>query len=124
MAEGLVNHFLADHVEAYSAGTHPARVHPRAIAVMAELGIDISGQRSKDLDELSTQVFDHVITLCSDADRRCPIYIGTARKLHIGFPDPVRAVGSEEEIMDQFREVRDAIRNEILPYLKHLSRST
>jgi arsenate reductase len=119
MAEGLVNHFLGDEWEAYSAGTAPAGyVHPLAIKVMAELGIDISHQRSKSVDEFHDAQFDVAITLCDDAARNCPLWLGTGQVKHIGFPDPVAATGSEDERLEVFRQVRDGIRQEVLHYLE------
>jgi arsenate reductase len=118
MAEGLVNHYLGDRYEAYSAGVLPARVSQRAIDSMAELGIDISGQRSKHLNEFSDEEFDHVITLCAYADAVCPVYVGKCKKVHIGFSDPMGAEGTEEEIQEAFRTVRDQIRERVFAYLE------
>ncbi len=116
MAEGLVNHFLGERIEAYSAGTEASLVNPRAIAVLSEIGVDISGHRSKHLDEFSGQSFDQVITLCGDAHEKCPLFFGGVQRSHLGFPDPAKAVGSDEEIMAAFREVRDAIKNTLVDY--------
>jgi len=118
MAEGLVNHYLAGKVKAFSAGVRPSRVNPRAIRVMAELGIDISKQWSKSLDDLKEQQFDLVITVCDQAREQCPFFPGPTAKLHLGFPDPARATGSEEEILTAFRGVRDAMRKQVLPLLQ------
>jgi arsenate reductase len=119
MAEGLVNHFLGDAWEAFSAGTHPTgSVHPLAIQVMSELGIDISHHRSKPVDEFRNASFDLVITVCDNAAEQCPVWLGSGRQLHIGFPDPARASGSSEEQLATFREVRDAIRQKVLESLK------
>ena len=118
MAEGLVNHFLAGKVTAFSAGVRPSRVNPRAIRVMAELGIDISKQWSKSLDDLQDEKFDLVITVCDQAREQCPFFPGPTEQLHLGFPDPARATGSEEEILTAFRQVRDAMRKQILPLLQ------
>jgi len=119
MAEGLVNHFLGDEWEAFSAGTHPTgSVHPLAIQVMSELGIDISHHRSKPIDEFRNTSFDLVVTVCDNAAEQCPIWLGSGRQLHIGFPDPARASGSSEEQLATFREVRDAIRQKVLESLK------
>lgn len=122
MAEGLVNHYLKDEFEAFSAGTMPAGINPRTGMVMEEIGADISNQTSKHLNEIPDIEFDHVITLCDHADASCPAYLGGTKKVHIGFPDPVMAMGTEEEILAQFRAVRDQIREKILAYLKdHLT---
>lgn len=117
MAEGLINHFLADRYQAFSAGTEATRVNPRAIKVMQELGIDISSQRSKVLDEFAAERFDYVITLCGDAHERCPLFFGGVERLHIGFHDPTGASGSEEEILGEFRRVRDEIKAMLVEYL-------
>ena len=117
MAEGLVNHFLGGRWEARSAGTEATTVNPRAIRAMAELGIDISHHRSKVLDEFAEERFDYVITLCGDAKEKCPLFFGGVERIHIGFPDPSRATGSEEEIMAEFRRVRDDIKARLLEFL-------
>ncbi|PKN12682.1 MAG: arsenate reductase [Deltaproteobacteria bacterium HGW-Deltaproteobacteria-4] len=117
MAEGLINHFLGDRYKAFSAGTEATRVNPRAITVLQELGIDISGQRSKTLDEFAAERFDYVITLCGDAHERCPLFFGGVERLHIGFHDPTGAGGNEEEILAQFRRVRDDIKATLVEYL-------
>jgi arsenate reductase len=118
MAEGLVNHDLAGRVKAYSAGVRPSRVNPRAIQVMGELGIDISHHRSKAVDDLKGVQFDLVITVCDKAAAQCPLFPGNAEILHISFPDPAQATGTEEEILAVFRRVRDAMRQQLIPLLK------
>lgn len=119
MAEGLVNHFLGHHWEAFSAGTHPTGyVHPLAVQAMAELAIDISGQRSKSVDEFRGQPFDAVITLCDTAAQECPVWLGPGRAVHMGFPDPAQADGVIADRMDAFRQVRDGIREKVLHYLE------
>ncbi len=117
MAEGLVNHDLAGQVQAFSAGVRPSRVNPRAVQVMAELGIDISHHRSKSVDDLAWERFDMVITVCDRAAEQCPIFAGETEVMHVGFPDPAKATGTEEEIMAAFRQVRDALRAELIPLL-------
>jgi len=117
MAEGLINHDLAGRFEAFSAGTEPSFVNPLAIAVMNELGIDISRRRSKGLDEFAGQKFDYVITLCSQADEACPVFFGGTKKIHMGFPDPTAAIGGEQEKIAAFREVRDQIRKQVVEFL-------
>ena len=118
MAEGLVNHDLAGQVQVFSAGVRPSRVKPRAIQVMAELGIDISHHRSKSVDDLAGEQFDLVITVCDRANEQCPIFPGSVKKLHLGFADPGQATGSEDEIMAAFRQVRDEMREKLMPLLK------
>lgn len=113
MAEGLVNHDLAGQVQAFSAGIRPSRVNPRAIQVMAELGIDISHQRSKSVDELAGEHFDLVVTVCDRAAEQCPMFPGDTEIMHISFPDPAQATGSEEEILAVFRRVRDDLRERL-----------
>lgn len=110
MAEGLVNHDLEDRIEAFSAGTEATRVNPLAAKVMDEIGIDISSHHSKILDEFSGQAFDYVITLCGDANEKCPLFFGGVQRLHMGFDDPSRLPGSEEEVLPEYRRVRDEIR--------------
>ena len=117
MAEALVNHDLAERVKAFSAGTEPSSVHPLAVAVMRELGIDISNQRSKGLEEFVGQKFDYVITLCSQADETCPVFFGGTQKIHMGFPDPAAASGSEKERIAAFRKVRDQVREQVVEFL-------
>jgi arsenate reductase (thioredoxin) len=117
MAEALVNHDLAGRFEAFSAGTEPSFVHPLAIAVMRELGIDISQKRSKGLDEFSGEQFDYVITLCGQADKACPVFFGGTQKIHMGFPDPSIVTGTDAKKLDAFRKVRDQIRGQIIRFL-------
>ena len=118
MAEGLVNHDLAGKVEACSAGVAPKEVNPRAIRVMAELGIDLSGHRSKSISEFAGRQFDLAITLCDSAQRQCPFFPGAARMLHVGFFDPGGAQGTEAEVMAVFRRVRDEMRAKLVPLLE------
>ncbi|RMG68211.1 MAG: arsenate reductase ArsC [Calditrichaeota bacterium] len=118
MAEGLIRHVLGDRVEVYSAGTHPSRVNPFAIRAMAEIGIDISGHRSKRVEEFLDKDLDLVITVCSDAEENCPVFPGRVKRAHIGFEDPARATGSDEEILAVFRRVRDQIRERLLPFVE------
>jgi arsenate reductase len=117
MAEALVNHDLEGKFEAFSAGTEPSIVQPMAVAVMRELGIDIAEARSKGLDEFAGQQFDYVITLCSQADEACPVFFGGTQKIHIGFPDPAEATGSDQEKLIAFRRVRDQIRDQVVGFL-------
>jgi arsenate reductase len=118
MAEGLVNHYRAGEWQAISSGTVPSGyVHPLAVEVMAELGVDISGQTSKSADEFRSANLDLVVTVCDDAAENCPVWLGRGRKLHIGFEDPATASGSESERLAVFRRVRDEIREAVLKAL-------
>lgn len=116
MAEGIINHFLGDNIAAFSAGTQASSVNPMAIEVLKEIGIDISGHRSKNLSEFDEQRFDHVITLCGSANETCPLYIGGTKKTHIGFDDPTNARGTREEILCEFRRVRDEIKEKLTAF--------
>ncbi len=117
MAEGLVNHYLGGRFRAFSAGTEATRVNPLAVQVLAEVGIDISHHYSKTIDAFVGQRFDRVITLCGSASEQCPLFIGGVRRGHIGFDDPSRLKGSDEEVLPEFRRVRDEIREKITDYL-------
>jgi arsenate reductase len=113
MAEGFLESFDPE-LQVYSAGTQPAsRVHPRAIAVMKEVGIDISASMSKHVEQFLTKQFDYVITVCDHAKETCPVFTGQVQhRLHIGFDDPAEATGTEQEILATFRRVRDEIREQ------------
>lgn len=111
MAEGLLRHDAGDRFEVASAGTRATRVRPEAIAVMGEIGIDISGHRSKVVDEFAGDAFDLVLTVCDSAKETCPIYPGHGKRLHRAFPDPAAVEGSEQERLAAFRDVRDQIRD-------------
>lgn len=121
MAEGIVNHFLGDRLEAFSAGTQTSFVNPTAIEVMKEIGVNISHHRSKNLSEFDGQTFDFVITLCGDANETCPLYIGGTKKTHIGFDDPAKATGSPEDILREFRRVRDGIIDKMTNYFLNIA---
>lgn len=109
MAEALVNHYIGDRYLAFSAGSEPTGLDPRAIAVMAEMGIDVSQKRSKSAEEFRGKEFDIVITLC--AEDYCPTWLsGKKNKLHLPFPNPQNFSGSEEDIQKQYRGLRDEIR--------------
>ena len=113
MAEGLLRARGGGHYQVYSAGTHPRRVHPLAIQVMAEVGIDISetaSHRAKGIEEFADQPpIDLVVTVCDEAAEECPYFPNARRQVHWGFPDPSAATGTEEERLAVFRQVRDAI---------------
>ncbi|MBN1836023.1 MAG: arsenate reductase ArsC [Spirochaetales bacterium] len=108
MAEGLLEALVGDRYEAASAGISATRVRPQAVAVLAELGIDISGHRSKSIEEFRGRLFDVVVTVCDHARETCPFFPGKL-VLHEGFLDPAAAQGSEEEVLETFRKVRDQI---------------
>ncbi len=110
MAEGILR-LLDRRIEVHSAGTVPARqVNPSAIQVMQEIGVDISRARPKTVNEFLEQPFDYVITVCSEADRACPVFSGPVKhRLHIGFEDPTLASGTQPEVLAVFRKVRDEI---------------
>ena len=111
MAEGIGRHLAPDGVRVSSAGSEPSRVRPQAIQALAEIGIDASGHRSKSLDEFAGEDVDCVITLC--AEENCPLWLGDAHRMHWALPDPAEATGSEEEVLDSFRGVRDEIRKRL-----------
>jgi len=110
MAEGLLRHDAGDRFEVFSAGTKPSQVRPEAIAAMQELGIDISGHRSKSVDEFNGQQFDYVLTVCDNAKENCPIFPGKTVTIHHNFEDPAAFQGSEDGRLALFRRVRDEIR--------------
>lgn len=111
MAEGILRAAAADVVDVHSAGSKPTgHVNPRAIAVMREIGVDISGHRSKHMNDFMKENISTVITVCGHADQACPMYPGLVNRHHWAFDDPAEAEGSEEEIMKAFRLVRDDIR--------------
>jgi arsenate reductase len=111
MAEGLLRYDAGELFEVESAGTKPSFVRPEAIAVMRELGIDIREHRSKHVDEFSGQAFDYIITVCDNARESCPVFFGKAHKWHRDFEDPAAVVGSEEQRLDVFRQLRDELRD-------------
>jgi arsenate reductase (thioredoxin) len=113
MAEGLLRHDAGERFKVESAGTKASFVRPEAIAIMRELGIDISGHRSKNADEFEGQPFDYVITVCDKARESCPLFFGKAQKLHHDFEDPAAFTGSEEERFALFRRVRDELRSHL-----------
>ena len=117
MAEGLLRHDAGDRFDVASAGTRPAPVRPEAIAVMKEIGIDISGQRSKAVDEFAGESFDLVLTVCDSARETCPVYPGHGERRHRAFADPAAARGAEDDRLQAFRQVRDEIRG----YLRSLA---
>lgn len=110
MAEGLLRHDAGKLFEVFSAGVNPTRVRPEAVAVMRELGIDLSSHRSKHVDEFAGQSFDYVLTVCDNARESCPIFPRKTVTIHHSFVDPAAYDGSEEERLALFRQVRDQLR--------------
>ncbi len=109
MAEGFLRHYGSDKFDVFSAGTIKSHVNANAIRVMNEVSIDISGQRSKTLDEYLDQPFDYVITVCDNANESCPVFPGAKNRLHWSFPDPPQTEEPKEEYLVEFRKVRDMI---------------
>jgi arsenate reductase len=117
MAEGLLRHEAGDRYEVFSAGTHPSLVRPEAIAVMHDIGIDISTHRSKSIDEFKKQELDIVITVCDNANESCPVFPGKTQRLHWPFEDPASVEGTEEDRKAAFRKTRDRIHGRIMVFL-------
>lgn len=113
MGEGLFRHEGGGAYQVESAGTKPSLVRPEAIAVMSEIGIDISGHRSKSVDEFAGQDFDSVVTVCDHARDACPVFPSNAKRLHWSFEDPAAVQGSEAERLDAFRRIRDQIHERV-----------
>jgi arsenate reductase len=111
MAEGLLRHDAGDRFDVESAGLNPGQVRPEAIAVMEEIGVDISAHRSKHVDEFAGQQFDYVLTVCDNANESCPVLPGQGERLHRSFEDPAVLQGSEQQRLAKFRRVRDEIRD-------------
>ena len=118
MAEGLLREMGGDRFEVASAGVAPSFVRPEAIAVMREVDIDISGHKSKSVDEFINQEFDYVITVCDNANEQCPVFPGNTRRIHWSFDDPAAAKGAEEQRLAVFRRVRDEIRQRLQLFLR------
>ena len=120
MAEAIVSETMGDTWQAYSAGTHPTGyVHPMVTQVLKEIGIDHGG-RSKSVDEFQNVHLDLVVTVCDSAAEECPLWLGTGQRVHLGFPDPAKTTGSEEEIIAAFRAVRDGIAEQIPDLLERV----
>ncbi len=120
MAAGFLNYF-DPLLEVLSAGTNPAvSVNPNAVKVMSEIGIDIGSANPKDIKTFLEQSFDYVITVCDNAKETCPVFIGDVKKqIHLGFEDPADAIGTEEEILNVFRKVRDEIKSEFFSFYRN-----
>lgn len=121
MAEAFLRYFFGDAYEALSAGIEPTGLHPLAIKVMAEIGIDIRCQKSKSIEEFLNREIDLVVTVCDLAREKCPYFPLGKRKIHISFPDPALEEASEEKKLEKFRQVRDQIRDWILKNFTPLS---
>jgi len=117
IAEGFLKSF-DNELEVYSAGTNPSsQVHPKAVQVMSEAGIDLSKNHPKKVDQYLIDVFDFVITVCDNAKETCPVFLGkVGKRLHIGFEDPANATGTEEEILFEFRKIRDEIKKDFFNF--------
>lgn len=120
MAEGLLRALGGERFEVFSAGTKPKGLHPLAVQVMKEVGVDISGQRSKHVDVYREQAFDWVITVCDNAREECPFFPNARHQLHWSFPDPAAVEGALEERLEAFRAVRDSIRRRITEFIETL----
>lgn len=118
IAEGYLRHFAGDRVQVYSAGIETHGVNPKAIETMKRDGIDISKHTSNHIDEYANIDFDYVITVCDNAKESCPYFPSHAVKFHRNFPDPAKASGTEEEVTNQFRVVREMIKNYVLQFAK------
>ncbi len=118
IAHGYMQRFVGDKANVFSAGVETHGVNPRAIAIMAEDGIDISNHTSNNVLEYQDIDFDFVITVCDNAKERCPYFPSNAEKFHYNFPDPAKAVGTEEEIMNEFKHVRDLIKKYCMSFVK------
>jgi arsenate reductase (thioredoxin) len=113
MGEGLFRSEGGEGFEIFSAGTKPSQVRPEAITVMREIGIDISGHRSKSVDEFAGESFDYIVTVCDNARDNCPVFPGGGSRLHWSFEDPAAVQGSETERLDAFRRIRDQIHERV-----------
>jgi arsenate reductase (thioredoxin) len=120
MAEGMLRHYGKDKFEVFSAGLEPSYIHPLAIKAMAELGIDLTGQHSKTVNELLEEEFSYVITVCDSAKERCPVFPGKYNAIHWSIEDPASAEGTETERMKDFRIVRQDIRERINHFISVL----
>ena len=118
MGEGLFRAEGGAGVEVFSAGTKPSAVRPEAIAVMKEIGIDISGHRSKSVDEFSGQVFDYVVTVCDNARDTCPVFPAGSERMHWSFEDPAAVEGSEAERLSAFRRIRDQMHERVKAFFR------
>ena len=116
MAEGLVRHFRENDFESFSAGIEPKGIHPKALQVMQEIGIDIKDQHSKHLNELENIDFDYVVTLCDHAEKNYPFYFSKGKRIHKTFNDPAAMIGTDDDITASFRIIRDQLKEYILGF--------
>jgi len=116
MAEGLLRHLRNNEFEVCSAGVEPKGVHAKAVEAMREIGVDISWQQSKHVDDLQVKEFDYIITLCDHAAQNCPIFPGRGERMHHGFSDPAAVHGSDHEVPEAFRKVRDELKQFIIRF--------
>lgn len=121
MAEGYLRHFANGRAEVYSAGIETHGVNQKAVAIMKEDGIDISHHTSNNVNQYANIDFDFIITVCDNAKERCPFFPSTAKKYHYNFPDPAKAQGSEEDVMNEFRKVREMIKSYCKKFIKEHS---
>lgn len=119
MAHGYLNHFAENNLDVYSAGIETHGVNPRAITIMREDGIDISHHTSNNVSEYEKVDFDFVITVCDNAKENCPYFPAKVKTLHYNFPDPAKARGNDQQIMEQFRITRDMIRKYTRDFIQH-----
>ncbi|MBB5639029.1 arsenate reductase [Pedobacter cryoconitis] len=117
LAEGFLRYFAGDQAEIYSAGIETHGVNPKAIQIMNEIGIDISSHTSNHINEYTSIDFDYLITVCDHAKESCPYFPTQAIKFHYNFPDPAKATGTDEEIMNEFRKVRELIKDYSLTFV-------
>lgn len=120
MADGYLKKYAKGRAEIYSAGIETHGVNPKAIKVMKEDGVDISGNLSNNVSEYRNIDFDYVITVCDNANEQCPVFPSSVKKIHHNFPDPAKATGSDEEVMQQFRIVRDQVKKFSEEFVKRL----
>lgn len=121
MAEGLLRDVADDSFDVESAGVAPSHVRPEAVEAMREIGIDISGHRSKSVDEFVDRQFDYIITVCDNARESCPVFPGDAKRIHWSFDDPAAVEGDDEKRLDAFRSVRDKIRSKLSEFVERQS---
>ncbi|HXD31891.1 MAG TPA: arsenate reductase ArsC [Pyrinomonadaceae bacterium] len=118
MAEGLLRDIGGGRFEVFSAGVNPTSVRPQAVTAMSEIGIDISKQYSKSVDEFSGQQFDYVITVCDNANERCPVFPAGTERIHWSFEDPAAATGDESAVLTVYRTVRDQIKDKLQAFIR------
>ncbi|MDN5289135.1 MAG: arsenate reductase ArsC [Mucilaginibacter sp.] len=118
IAQGYLQHFAADQAQVYSAGVEIHGVNPKAVKIMADDGIDISHHTSNHVDEYMDVPFDYIITVCDNAKENCPYFPSTAQRFHQNFPDPAKATGTEQEVMEEFKRVRDMIKTYAVDFVK------